>query len=129
MTDNAHRSLQAIELSEGKEALPYAWMTVLHMRKGDLESARDMAMKATAINPLCPTNPFRLSSVFSSNRDYANAYLYYGRAVSLLPPSEKVAYTVKLERLRQHAADMTKGYSADPFVRAWSLITLHDASS
>jgi hypothetical protein len=90
-------------------------MTVLHIKKGDLDSARDTALQATAINPLCPTDLFRLSSIYSHERDYANAHLYYERAVSVLPPSEQAAYTAKLARLKQHAADMTKGYSADPF--------------
>lgn len=97
-------------------------MTLLHIKKGDLESARDAALEATAINPLCPTNLFRLSSIYSHERDYVNAHLYFERAVSLLPPSEKIAYTAKLDRLQQHAADTTKGFRADPFVLPLELV-------
>lgn len=81
-------------------------MTVLHLKNEEWSCARETAVKAAQLEPLCPTILLRASACFGQEKDFVQAHAYYERALSLLPVSERVAYIAKLARLKEQSDDV-----------------------
>lgn len=86
------------------------------MQAEDWSRAREAAVRAAELDPLCPNVLFRLSACYGQEKDFVNAHLYCERALALLSPQERIAHLEKFKRLQEQSKDVLDNvYREDPF--------------
>lgn len=93
-------------MSDGRQVLPYTWLSALLEQRERWREALEAAGKALALDPWSPSLLFRLSRCYEHEHQYTTAYLTYNLETCLLPTSERPPHHAKLARLKEQSDDM-----------------------
>lgn len=86
------------------------------MKNDEWSDARQHAIKAAELDPVCPTVLFRAATCCLEMKDFIQAHTFYERAVHLLPTFERYPYLSELSRLKEKSDDKKANKTrADPF--------------
>lgn len=86
------------------------------MQAEDWSRAREAALQAAELEPLCPNVLFRLSACYGQEKDFPSAHRFCERGLALLSPQERVAHLEKFKRLEEQSKDaLDNVYREDPF--------------
>jgi hypothetical protein len=86
------------------------------MKNDEWSDARQHAMKAAELDPVCPTVLFRAATCCVEMKDFIQAHTFYERGVHLLPTFERYPYLSELSRLKEKSDDKKANKTrADPF--------------